>query len=112
MLNGAVRVAIPVFNAVNPISLAVSSKNNFFSISLATIGSITIVVFPVPEGPTTKVDSNLLSSAITTGLPRSVSVHIMFSQVYGPTSFGAGDKSIPLKSNTECFISKELSTFV
>ena len=105
-------MAIPVFKAVNPISFAVSSKNNFFSISLATIGSITIVVLPVPEGPTTKVDSNLLSSAILTGLPSSESVQIIFSQVYGPTFFGAGDRSIPLKSKTESLISTESFTFI
>ena len=112
LLYGALRVAIPVFSAVNPISLAFSSKNSFFSISLATIGSITIVVFPVPEEPTINVDSNLLSSAITAGLPSSASIQRMFSQVYGPIFFGAEDKSIPLKSSIESFISKVSLSFV
>ena len=63
--------------------------------SCATHGSKIKDVFPEPETPTTKVDSNLLLSGILTALPWSLSVPINISSVYCPQPTDLSERLIP-----------------
>ena len=93
---GQFKIATPDFNAVNAISFDTDLKKNFFSISLAIIGSNIIDVFPSPEPPTTRETSNLLFSGIFIVLAVFESLQSSTSQVYGPVPSVDVFKLIPL----------------
>ena len=66
--------------------------------SLAIIGSKINDVFPVPEIPTTSIDSKRFFSEILIVFPDLPSLHNSISQEWGPRFGFFGAKLIPLYS--------------